>query len=50
MTWEQFDIDMKEVRNQFWKLGYTFIMISYTFLGLITSTIVGLILKNIVKV
>lgn len=46
MTWEQFDIDMAESRNAFWKLQFTFILIAQVLMGLIISTITGLIMRK----
>lgn len=46
MTWKQFDIDMAEGRNAFWKPRYTLLLIVQSLIGLITSLIMGLMMKK----
>lgn len=45
MTWEQFDIDMQEGKDMFWKPQLTLIFITRILLGLISSLIAGLMLR-----
>lgn len=46
MTPEQFDIDMAEGINQFWKPQYTLTFISQIILSLLVSLVAGLVLKR----
>lgn len=45
MTWEQFDMDMQEGKDMFWKPQYTLVFITRFLLGLISSLIMGLLLR-----
>ncbi len=46
MTRAQFEIDMEEARNRFWKPQYTLILLSQTLIGLMVSFFTGLILRK----